>query len=91
VRTVDNHEDAQRYDRQKTKKEKNMKTKLKTQLKKYHRKEDGLTLLEYAAGAAFVLMISAAAFAVLQTGVTGLFGSISANIDTISTNTAIGN
>ena len=68
-----------------------MKEQVILQVKKYARNEAGLTLLEYAAGAAFVLMISAAAFTVLQTGVNGLFGSISDNITTISTDTTIGN
>jgi Flp pilus assembly pilin Flp len=53
-----------------------MEKKIETAVKKIHKDEKGLTLLEYAAGAAFVLIIATTAFGLLNGGVHGLFSAI---------------
>ncbi|MCI5064112.1 hypothetical protein MRY87_00150 [bacterium] len=64
-----------------------MKEKTVQVIRKGHRDEKGLTLLEYAAGAAFVLAISAGAFAIFDQSITQFFNGIGGNMNHITGDT----
>ncbi|MCB0329440.1 MAG: hypothetical protein KDD70_07245 [Bdellovibrionales bacterium] len=54
-------------------------------MNKRYNDEKGLTLLEYAAGAAFVLVIAAGAFAIFDNSMDTFFTSLGNNVENLNT------